>query len=757
MRAGHVGATGNRLPAQAAVVAAGAQRAVGTTASPVALGPFAQLLAALQRPVVLLSGLGVVAAAGLATALVLLLAPGTPVPHDPRFVWSPSHDAGISSSAPRIEMSWSRQPQAIAYSVLWNHKPRDEPDAVPDLPGTAVGTTSPVLAPGRWYFHLRTENKSHAWTHTVHRGPYLIVPPAGSEPSQPSSGGPATGAGATGRGDRRGATGAGATGAGANGDTPGSAGTSPSQGPPDTTGSGGASGTTSTTGTSSPPTTGTQSGTPGGNGGGASTGGTPGSPTSSSGGDVFRPPAVDSAPPSGPPAVSKPPSGPPAPPAGPPAVPKPPSGAPTPPEAPPTTPPTVPPVVPAPPTVGPAVPPSPPAVPPSPPAPPGPPEPSTPPSGGPPADSKPPSGQTVELDGGPYYRTLAVALTLYQGTDDHSGVDPGSGEVQRSTADLASGSCVGWSSTWASVTLHGHADTNVADGRCYRYRYRVADREGNRSAFSPTSDAAKVDTTPPDRPALSISAGGSDTFISDTTVFYRPTGAGGTFTVAATSDDAGSGLKSIAFPGLAGGFTPLAVVLRTAPPFEVAYTWHGGSPDAGTKTVTAYDRADNPRTASFTVVADEAGPVGMSARVSGGPWFTTPSVPVEVEAGSDAGSGLDKGSLVVERDSAPLSSGECGDFAGSWSAVTLTGNADADVHGGSCYRYRVSVSDNVGNRSTSDPSQAVRVDTSPPAEPELALSESSSSLFVVGHDALLPAREVGGFGPVRRPGDDERP
>src|SRR5207253_2169604 len=94
--------------------------------------------------------------------------------------------------------------------------------------------------------------------------------------------------------------------------------------------------------------------------------------------------------------------------------------------------------------------------------------------------------------------------------------------------------------------------------------------------------------------------------------------------------------------------------------------------------------------------------------------------------GSDAGAGVDASSGVVERDSAPLSDGSCGAFGGSWTQVPLVGDADTTVVSGNCYRYRYSISDNVGNQSApSSASADAKVDTSAPSAPSLTLSESS--------------------------------
>jgi hypothetical protein len=100
---------------------------------------------------------------------------------------------------------------------------------------------------------------------------------------------------------------------------------------------------------------------------------------------------------------------------------------------------------------------------------------------------------------------------------------------------------------------------------------------------------------------------------------------------------------------------------------------------------------------------------GASAAVTGGPWFTSTVVPVQVTAGSDAGSGVDPGSLVVERDYAPLEGEDeggwkgderrFGEFHGHWTRVKLVDNSGPTVTQPGCYRYRIRVSDNVGNRA----------------------------------------------------------
>jgi hypothetical protein len=331
----------------------------------------------------------------------------------------------------------------------------------------------------------------------------------------------------------------------------------------------------------------------------------------------------------------------------------------------------------------------------------------------------------VELADGPYYRTLAVPLVLRHGVDRESGVDRSSGVVQRLTGVLTSGRCERWSVTWRTVELEGSTDSTVADGRCYRYRYRIADRAGNRSAVSKPSGVAMVDTTPPSPPALSLSENGVHTFVAGTTIFIRP-GAAGSFAVEAASVDDGSGVAAIEFPALTGVGVPMR---RTAAPYEAVYTWSNRTSTAGAKVVISSDRAGNTASARFTVTPDADPPTGMSATLAGAPWFAA-AVPLRVEEGSDAVSGVNRGSATLERQSASLQAGTCGSFTGAWEPVSLLAGADADVRDGTCYRYRVSVSDNVGNWSSSPASGEAKIDMTAPSPPQLTLTALAPSVHV---------------------------
>src|SRR5205807_972470 len=102
-------------------------------------------------------------------------------------------------------------------------------------------------------------------------------------------------------------------------------------------------------------------------------------------------------------------------------------------------------------------------------------------------------------------------------------------------ATLTGGSCDSFGA-WTPVTLSGGADTTVTSGNCYRYRLTITDNVGNASAPSAASADAKVDTTAPSAPGLTIDESSALSYASGTTLYYNPQGSNsGTFTVTGTS------------------------------------------------------------------------------------------------------------------------------------------------------------------------------------------------------------------------------
>jgi hypothetical protein len=143
-----------------------------------------------------------------------------------------------------------------------------------------------------------------------------------------------------------------------------------------------------------------------------------------------------------------------------------------------------------------------------------------------------------------------------------------------------------------------------------------------------------------------------------------------------------------------------------------SYTVSGAGPDSG----------------GFDLTLDITGPTGQSVALSGGPSYSTLSVPLLLSRGTDSGAGVDAAAGLVERASATLSGGTCGSF-GSWAPVTLVSGADTTVGTGNCYRYQFKSLDLTGNASAawSSPTADAMVNSVGPAVTDTAPTEVSGA------------------------------
>jgi uncharacterized repeat protein (TIGR01451 family) len=110
----------------------------------------------------------------------------------------------------------------------------------------------------------------------------------------------------------------------------------------------------------------------------------------------------------------------------------------------------------------------------------------------------PATGTVAYTDG--YYTSPSVSVSFTGGTDGGSGVNAGSGLLQRAEATLAGGTC-GAYGEFATVTGGANptspfTDTGVASGKCYQYRYLISDNVGNQATYT-SAGVAKIDSTPP--------------------------------------------------------------------------------------------------------------------------------------------------------------------------------------------------------------------------------------------------------------------
>lgn len=93
-----------------------------------------------------------------------------------------------------------------------------------------------------------------------------------------------------------------------------------------------------------------------------------------------------------------------------------------------------------------------------------------------------------------------------------------------------------------------------------------------------------------------------------------------------------------------------------------------------------------------------------------------------VSDGSDASTGINTSSRILQRDIGTLSGGSCSGYTGTYSTITASGTypsvsdgtIDGSIQTGKCYKYQWLVSDLAGNQSTYTSSNEIKYDTSAP-------------------------------------------
>jgi hypothetical protein len=199
---------------------------------------------------------------------------------------------------------------------------------------------------------------------------------------------------------------------------------------------------------------------------------------------------------------------------------------------------------------------------------------------------------------------------------------------------------------------------------------------------------------------VSLSESSAFEAVSGTTLFYAPTGSNtGSFSVTVTASTTSSltGVDFQSIAGMSGG----GVTVSAPGPYQTTYGWTSSTSASSAYNVTVHDSDPSSAIATFSVIPDTTGPTGQTVALSGGPTYSTLSVPLVLSPGSDAGAGLAAATAgSVERASATLSAGTCGSF-GAWAPVTLVSGADTSVTSGNCYHYQYKSADVVGNLSAS--------------------------------------------------------
>ena len=359
------------------------------------------------------------------------------------------------------------------------------------------------------------------------------------------------------------------------------------------------------------------------------------------------------------------------------------------------------------------------------------------------ADTTAPSVTAPTVTAG-YYTSLSVAVTKNGGTDGGSGVDNTTSAVERDEIGLTNGACGTFPGAWTSVTLVGGNDTTVVSGNCYRYRETLSDKVGNAGA-SGASNSAKVDTSAPSAPTLAFGGLSANAYYDGSGTLYIRPSAGGTFTVTGASTDAQSGIASYTFGTLNSNGGSNFAGSQTGDHFD--YTFNGTTTAPTTsRTVSSTNGAGtNSTNATYSIAADTTAPSVTAPGVTAG-YYTSNSVAVTKNGGSDGGSGVDGTTSVLQRDVANLTNGSCGGFSGSWTTVTLSGGSDTGVTNGHCYEYRELLADRVGNQGTSAVSNIAKVDSQGPSN-SLATSSASpaGSVFKSGATIFYRGAAAGSF------------
>ncbi len=320
-------------------------------------------------------------------------------------------------------------------------------------------------------------------------------------------------------------------------------------------------------------------------------------------------------------------------------------------------------------------------------------------------DTTPPTGGSVTYADG-YNTTGTVPVSYTPATDSGSGI--ASNVLQSEYGTLSGGSCDFSGGSWAPVTLVSGNDS-VPSGMCAKYRLDSFDSVGNEAIFDSTN-VVKVDKTPPSL-SLGLTANDGYDYVNGSTVYYNPSGSNtGSFTVAATTSDAESGIDHVAFPNIFSGSDGGSN--STGPsPYDWTYNWSAGATASGTQTVTSYNGALLSTDKTFTLTPDTTPPTGGSVTYADG-YNTTGTVPVSYTPATDSGSGI--ASNVLQSEYGTLSGGSCDFSGGSWAPVTLVSGNDS-VPSGMCAKYRLDSFDNVGNEAIFDSTNVVKVDKTPPS------------------------------------------
>ncbi|MCB0878189.1 MAG: Ig-like domain repeat protein [Thermoleophilia bacterium] len=260
----------------------------------------------------------------------------------------------------------------------------------------------------------------------------------------------------------------------------------------------------------------------------------------------------------------------------------------------------------------------------------------------------------------------------------------------------------------------------------YDLTITVIDNAGNIS--DPFTVSTIVDNGPPTLVFNSFveGAGAQYQHAVGTTMYFNPAQAGG-FTLNLDANDAGSGVQRVDFPALGANWSPASVTADTSGPnpYAMSYNWSSGAGSLAGAIATAFDNVGNTATTTFDVEADNTAPTGSSVAVTipASGYTNLDTVDVTFELGADAQAGI--GGWQLQRQAGTLAAGAC-TMSGTWSNIGPANvggptppvgpftYSDTPLADGTCYEYRIQVTDNVGNVETEADTNQLKVDKTAP-------------------------------------------
>jgi hypothetical protein len=319
--------------------------------------------------------------------------------------------------------------------------------------------------------------------------------------------------------------------------------------------------------------------------------------------------------------------------------------------------------------------------------------------------------------------------------------DAGSGVASRTVirqrVATVGGSCPasGWVTDGTPTTAASpRSDSGLASGFCVRWVLTLVDRVGNEATT--TSAAVLVDSSAPDAPV--VTAAGAKVYQSGDLIWF---GSGsGTIELVAEATDAESGIASLTFGALssATGYTPassLPYSPTTAPyGLSIAFTMSAGSSGLAVSATNGVAVASNLR--ALTFVPDRTDPVASVIAPTAFGIQASTSLTVSWSEADVAGSGIASRSILLQR-AAISASGSC--TGASWSAhgtptTAASPRTDSGLASGYCYRFAITLVDNVGNTATVY-SGVTLVDSSASSAP--AVTAAGAGVYQASADATV--------------------